>query len=206
MASSARAGLVIFGVVCAAGLSAPAMAQDRGFYLGAALGQSDADIDCTGTTSCDNKDNSWKILGGYQFNRNFALEFGYADLGAPSASTPPFFFPGLGTVPAGNLKIETTVFELVAVGTLPLTNQFSIYGKLGLYRADTETSASFANGVSASESDSNNDLTFGVGARFDFTRNLGIRLEWQQYGGVTEPLTGEEFDIDVISAGVIFRF
>ena len=206
MKSKAKAGLAILGLASAVTFGSPAIAQDMGFYIGGALGQSSVDIDCAGTTSCDDKDSTWKILGGYQFNRNFALEFGYADLGAASASTPSFFLPGFGTVPAANLKIEATVFELLAVGILPIADRFSLYGKAGLARSETETSVNFANGLSRSESDSGTSLTFGGGVRFDVTRNLGIRLEWQRYTDVPEAVTDSEGDIDVISLGVIFRF
>lgn len=206
MKKKARAALAILGLASAVTFTGPALAQDMGFYIGGALGQSSVDLDCTGTTSCDDKDSTWKILGGYQFNRNFALEFGYADLGAATASTPAFFLPGFGIVPAANLKIEATVFELLAVGILPIANRFSLYGKAGLFRAETDTSVSFANGISESESDSATNLTFGAGVRFDLTKNLGIRLEWQRYMDVPEAVTDSESDVDVMSIGVIFRF
>jgi OOP family OmpA-OmpF porin len=206
MISKAKAGLGVVALASAVAFAGPAFAQDTGFYVGGALGQSSADVDCTGTISCDDKDNSWKILVGYQFNRNFSLEFGYADLGAATATTPPIPFPPFGTIPGANLKIETTTWELVGVGSVPIADRFSIYGKVGLYRADTETRAVFTDGVSGSESDSSTSLTFGLGLRYDFTQNLGVRAEWQRYGDVSEAASGEEFDIDVISIGVIFRF
>ena len=62
--------------------------RDAGFYIGGALGQSSFDVECARTTSCDDSDSSWKIFGGYQFNKHFALEFGYADLGETTASVP----------------------------------------------------------------------------------------------------------------------
>lgn len=199
MKSRAKAVLAVWGLASALALSAPAAAQDAGFYLGAAIGQTQVDLDCTGASTCDDKDSSWKIFAGYQLNRNFALEFGYADLGEASLSgpTPPF-----GTTSA---KIEATAFELVAVGLLPIADRFSIYGKLGLYRADTDAQATVTALGSASESDSNTDLTFGVGVRYDFTRNLGIRAEWQRYSDVSAGAFGEG-DIDVIGIGLLWKF
>jgi hypothetical protein len=35
---------------------------DVGWYVGAAIGQAQTDVDCAGTTACDDKDSSWKIL------------------------------------------------------------------------------------------------------------------------------------------------
>ena len=158
------AGLV--GAAIAAS-SPAALAQapaDVGWYVGASLGQTEVNLDCAGTTACDDKDNSWKIFAGYQFNRNFALEFGYTDLGEVTASTP-----AIGFIPPASVAIESTVWELVAVGMLPLAERFSLYGKLGLYRADTDIEVNFVSLGSVTDSDSNTDLTFGIGVRFDIT-------------------------------------
>src|SRR2546426_1161236 len=77
---------LIAAMLGAAVMAAPAvsMAQARGetgWDAGITLGQSDfKNIDCSGF-SCDKKDTAFKILGGYQINRNFAAELGYHDLG-----------------------------------------------------------------------------------------------------------------------------
>lgn len=198
---STRTGLVMLGLASAMAFTRPAFAQDPGFYIGGALGQSSFDVECAGTTSCDDSDSSWKIFGGYHFNKHFAVEFGYADLGQTTASVP---------VPPFNVNIafETTVWDLVAVGSLPIADRFSIFGKAGLYMADTEVNGSAAGLGSVSESDNNTDLIYGIGARFDFTRNLGVRLEWQRYQDVGGEFFGvtAETDVDVISAAVIWKF
>jgi len=186
-----------------AALSPAALAQapgDRGWYVGGALGQTEVELDCTGTTACDDKDSSWKIFAGYQVNRNFAVEFGYGDVGKVTASTPP-----IGIIPPANVAIETTVWELVAVGVLPLAERFSAFGKLGLYRADTDVRIDFVGLGSVTDSDSNTDLTFGIGVRFDMTPRLGARLEWQRYSDVAAA-DFDEGDVDVISLGVAWRF
>src|SRR5918999_616226 len=130
MKSKAKEGLAVLGLALTIAFAGPAFAQDTAFYVGGALGQAQVDIDCTGATSCDEKDTSWKIFGGYQFNRNLAIELGYINFGEATASgpTPPF-----GTT---SVKFESTAFELVGVGSMPIADRFSIFGKLGLYRAD----------------------------------------------------------------------
>jgi hypothetical protein len=62
---------------------------DVGWYAGGALGQAQVNLDCAGTTACDDKDSSWKVFAGSQFSRNFAVELGSGDLGQATASTPP---------------------------------------------------------------------------------------------------------------------
>jgi opacity protein-like surface antigen len=52
-----------------------------------------------------------------------------------------------------------------------------------------------------SDDDSETGITFGLGLRYDFTRNLGVRAEWQRYQEV-----GDDLDVDVMSVGVIWKF
>jgi opacity protein-like surface antigen len=84
---------------------------------------------------------------------------------------------------------------------LPVANNFSVYGKLGLYRGDTEESTNF--GFSADET--NTDLTFGFGVRYDFGERFAVRGEWQRYQDVGGGDIGES-DVDVISVGFLVRF
>ncbi len=193
MNNRAKAALAVLGTASALAVSAPTFAQDMGFYAGVSFGQSSADVDCEGFT-CDDKDTAWRVLGGYQFNRNLAVEVGYSNLGEVSVNAG-----GLGAA-----TIEATAIEVVAVGIMPLANQFSVYAKLGMYRGEADQSGSGIFVASASES--NTDLTFGVGVKYDITRNLGVRAEWQRYGDLGGEGVGGESDIDVISIGAIWRF
>ena len=167
----------------------PVLAQDTGFYIGGALGQAEQKGACDGLPagfSCDEKDSAWKILGGYQFNRHLAVELGYANLGEASAS-------GGGL----SASVEVTAWDVVAVGSLPIMDKFSTYGKLGMCRAESEGTSN----VGVSADDSETGFTFGIGLRYDFTRNLGVRAEWQRYSEV-----GDDTDADLLSIGVIWRF
>jgi OmpA-OmpF porin, OOP family len=175
-------------------VASAASAQDKGFFIGGHIGQADAKSACdnlAGTgISCDSKDSSWKILGGYQFSRHFAAELGYTDGGSVTATF-------------GSLReeIEASVFDLVAVGILPVVDRLAVYGKLGLYRAETEDTTNF--GFSAKET--NTDITYGFGVRYDFSGKFALRGEWQRYADVGGGEIGES-DVDVISVGLLFRF
>jgi len=184
-------------------IATPAWSQDAGFYLGASIGQSKAKDTCddSGAISCDDTDTAWKIFAGYQFNRHFAVEAGYTDLGEVSLSAASGTSSVRGT-------IGLSAFELMAVGSFPVADRFSLYGKLGLYRAETEQKLQVTLGtltVSDNKTEKNADLTFAFGARFDVTRNLGIRAEWQRYLNVGGGEIGED-DVDVLSVGVLWRF
>jgi OOP family OmpA-OmpF porin len=160
------------------GVPSLAMAQrtaDSGWYVGGALGM--ADIDRTG-----DDDTSFKVLGGYQINRNFAAEVGYIDFGKSTTSGVTF---------KGN------AWEAVAVGILPVMDKLGVYGKAGLFWGEAE-----ASGPGGSAKDDSVELTYGVGVQYDFTPNLGVRGEWQKYTDVGNGAS----DVDVLSVGVVFRF
>jgi OOP family OmpA-OmpF porin len=188
-----------FGFTAAA-FALPAAAQmSANAYAGLSIGQSKFSDACTGSVpagfsaSCDDKDTAWRIFGGYQFHPNIAVEIGYADLGRAQATVS---FGGL----SGTAKVEATAFDAVAVGSWPLNQAFSVYGKLGLYHGEAKLTASGTGAGSSSDKDTGSDLTFGLGARYDFNRNIGVRAEWQRYNDFSGS------DIDVLSLGVLYRF
>ena len=192
--------VLLAAMLGAAVMAAPAvsMAQargDTGWYAGITVGQTDVkDVDCGGL-SCDKKDTAFRILGGYQINRNFAAELGYHDLGKVT-------FSGSGV----SANIKANVWELVGIGAYPFANQFSGYGKLGAYHGEAKLSASIAGLGSGSLKETNTDLTFGLGVQYDVSRELGIRGEWQRYKNIGGDNVGGKSDVDVLSIGGIWRF
>ena len=177
--------------------SSTAMAQDKGWYVGGALGQGKAKDFCNGlsggTVSCDDTDTTVKAMGGYQFSRNLALEAGLMNAGTVEARGP-----------GGRITVETGILEGVAVGILPLGEQFSVFGKLGLYTSVVDTTiATFL--VNSTERKTNSDLTFGVGLGWVFTPKFQLRAEWQRYKDVDAGDLGKS-DADVISLGLLYRF
>ena len=175
-----------FSLPAAAQMSMPSLSSA---YIGGSIGQSDADYDCEGAT-CDTKDSAWRIFGGYQVNRHFSAELGYANLGEAT-----FDFGGGDTIEA-----EANAFDISVVGAFPV-GPVSLYGRVGLYRADVEVrEALFGN-----TEESSNGLLWGVGVQYDVNKNLGVRAEWQQYNGM-EVGGGEDVDVNVLSVGVLWRF
>jgi len=186
----------IIVAIAASAFALPAAAQmgmnTSNLYVGATYGQSHFKGACddaatAGLSSCDNKDNAWRALVGYQFSPNFSAEVGYHDLGSITVASP---------VASGTADVK--LWELVAVGAIPI-QQFNVYGKVGGYHAKTSGGGVFSGG-----DDSNNGWTYGVGAGFEPMKNIGLRVEWQQYRKVG----GGDSDIDanVASVGVLFRF
>ena len=169
------------GAFVFAGSAAAQQPSMSSFYIGGTVGQSDYKDGCSGIADCDEKDTAWRILGGYQFNRYFAAELGYSDLGEAS---------GAGAT------VEGKAWEVVGIGSYPIVDKFSVYGKLGLYRGELK-------GPSGEET--NNDVTYGVGLQYDFLKNVGVRGEWQRYSKMGGGNIAET-DVDVLSVGVVYRF
>lgn len=188
----------------------PALAQlkpgspDVGFYAGGAVGQAKFKDGCTGITttgfagSCDDKDTAWKAFGGYQFHRNVAVELGYVDFGEASASGTLLGLPATASA-------DAQAIELVAVGILPFTQQLSAYGKAGAYRWDVDTRAT-AGAAAAGGGDDGTDFTYGVGLKYDVTRNLAARVEYQRYNDLGNSNTTGQTDVNMWSIGLMFKF
>lgn len=178
--------LLAIALVIASAL-APAFAQG---YVAGYVGQSDYDIDCSGTTSCDNKDTGFKFAGGYMFMPNFGAELSYTDFGKARAT--------LGSLGA---EIQTTSIGLFAVGVAPI-DQFTLFGKLGFASNKTELTGSLG-AVSASEDDTSTEFAWAIGAGYFFNKNLGVELE---YSATKAKFQGESGDVYLLALGVKFRF
>ena len=169
-------------------ISAPASAQqsDAGWYIGGSYGVTNIDVDTSGTGfSADGDDSGFKIFGGFQFSKHWGAEVGYFDAGNASV-----------TGPLGNLELNVTGLTLAATGTLPLNESFSLLGKVGLWMWDTDCTGSIC---LSSASDSDTDLYYGIGARYNFNKNWGVQVEWEQFE------TSED-SVTLTSIGVRYKF
>ncbi len=203
------------GLAALAVIASPfAVADDSGWYGGINIGQSRAKIDDARITSSllgggfattsitdDNRDTGYKLFGGYKFNKNFALEGGYFDLGR-------FGFTAI-TVPAGTLSgnIQLKGLNLDAVGILPITEKFSAFGRAGLNYAearDSFTGTGLVNVANPNPSKRDTNYKLGLGLQYDFTESLGMRVEVERYR-INAYAVGNRGDIDLVSVGLVYR-
>lgn len=213
----AVAALIFFG-------SGAGYAQDQGFYMGGGIGKSKANNagSCADLNtvflpgfSCSSNDTStgWKLFAGYQFNRYIAAEAGYVDLGDFKISASGNFAgplpPGPGTA-SGSDKASGFSFDVV--GTLPIDERFGLIGRIGLFAWSLDATTNVAqtnviNPASASQSDkpTGTSVDFGVGVKYDFNKDIGVRAEFQRFQSIGNDTTGKS-DIDLISASILYRF
>ena len=188
-----------------AGLSSAALADDAGWYLGFNAGQSRAKIDnsriaddllidgfTTTSIGDENKHFAFKTFGGYEFNRYFALESGYFDLGR-------FGFRA-DTLPPGSLrgqiKIKGANFD--AVGSIPIGDKFSLFARAGAIYAESKDTFVGTGAVAVLDPSPHKwkaNYKYGFGAQYDFTRYVGVRLEAERYR--IDDAVGNKGDIDL---------
>lgn len=157
-------------------------------YIGASFGETRAFLNMdpvltsfarTGTRNKydeHRKDLGFKILAGKQFNRNFAVEFAYFDLGK--------FEYNLGNTAGGTLNRTAGVRggSLDLIGILPLSQRFSVYGRIGgtyaMVRDDFTGNTSFA-GEHLRRKSAN--AKAGVGVEYKLSEALALRGEIERY-------------------------
>lgn len=195
-------------------LSPIASAIESGWYAGANIGQSSADIDdqritrsllgsgfATTSMNEDERSAAGKIFGGYQFNPYVALEGGYFNLGK--------FGYTASTSPAGSLSgdIRLQGLNLDVVGILPLTEKFSAFGRVGVIHAqarDNFSSTGLVNRPASSPRQNDTGYKFGAGVQYAFTDRLAVRGEVERYR--INDAIGNKGDIDMATVGLVYRF
>ena len=178
-----------------------AAAQDRsGAYLGGSVGSFSYEEEDEGLGIIDDKAAAYRIMGGYRFNDNFAVEGGWGktdDLeGGFTETIPPF-----GTFTASVVG-EFEILTVRALGFLPF-EKVSLLGGVGYFDADIDASVSVRGPISLGgpldASGSDDGATVVGGLEFNFER-IDIRgeLEWFDVEDGSEA-----WDVMV---GVLFRF
>ena len=206
--------LRLLALAVAAVTSPLAFAQESNWYIGGNVGRSAATIDDAGITnsllgqglttssiSDRNRDTGYKLFGGYQFNKNIAVEGGYVHLGEYGFTA--------NTVPTGTLNgdIRLKGINLDLVGRLPVTERFSLIGRLGVIYADASDSFAGTGAVVATNPNPNKRETngkAGLGVEYAFSDALAMRLEGERYR--INDAIGNHGHIDLVSVGLIYRF
>jgi len=160
-------------------------------YFGASVGQAETD-GCILPATCDETDTAWKIFGGMEMNEYISVEVGYADLGTVDYSAP-----------TGSR--ETNGMIMHVLGTYSLNPSFTLIGKGGMNILNTEVNGANA-GAGGNVGDTDVSWSLGLGAQYNFTKSVGLRMEWERYFEVGDQDETGDTDIDLISAGVVFKF
>lgn len=178
--------LFAFALVSAV-VSFSAFADDTGAYAGLNLGRATASGDLVIGLNTAHSDISYGLYGGYQFSKNFAAELIIVDMGTLARDT--------------SRSTITNGVALSAVGMLPISEKLSAFAKLGYARTYVKISMPFV-----SQADGKNDVTYGLGAQYNFTDAVGVRVSYDSYKVGKETPYGTNGTYTVVSAGVVYKF
>lgn len=191
--------LLIAAAPIAASVDAQAQATgNAGFYGGLGVGRASTDTDSTGIAGAtDKQSTAWKMFGGYQINQYVAVEGGYVGLGKASVNGTRGGLPAFGS-------LDSNAWQAAVVGSLPLNQQFALTGKLGIARTSTDITSNI-NGTPFAATDKNTAATYGLGARYDLTKTVALRGEWERFR-IDSTGLGSKSDADMFSVSAIMKF
>ena len=181
--------------LAALGLMAATAAQadtQPGFYAGAGFGTTKIGDDEFDGSGIDDSDTGFKVFGGYNFNENFGIEAAWFDFGEASGE---FSDPLFGDA---SISIGVSGLSASAVGRLPVSEMFSLYGKVGFASYDVDVSFNIPGLGSGSGSESDSDMIYGVGGALSFGGSFEARLEYEALNS--------DADANMISLSGLFRF
>lgn len=203
--------LLSAGIIACAASSGAAHAWEPGPYLGFSLGGTSFDLNVSdyddgnlipGTNSVDTSDTGYKLFGGYRITPNVGVELYYANLGDST-------FRGRAGAQVDHWctgrvasEIEVDGFGVSLLGNVPVSRNFNVYGKFGLYAWDWDARESDSCGTFR-DSESGTELAFGAGVSYQINYLTSVHLEWERYNDVLDSLSGE-FDVDFYSIGLSF--
>jgi OOP family OmpA-OmpF porin len=179
MIMNTRVSIIAFGLLAC---SAPAHAEDSGAYVGFGVGEASNKVG-----EFDDSSTLYKAFGGYAFNQYFAAELAYVDAGVQRDRI-------------GDLELSNEASGVIAsaILRLPLTQGFALYGKIGHAFYDAKATARLGN-LRETETESENDLTYGFGVELAVWRGLRVRAEY-------EIVDVNEGDYEMVSASAVYKF
>jgi opacity protein-like surface antigen len=207
-------------VICVVGgLSAatPARAADSGWLLGAGVGQSHYDLSAAdgifttgpGTDMTrDENDTAYRLVAGYEFNRFLDVEASYADLGQAALDNQKVPEPDRATEQKATVDAKGLGVDIV--GKYPFTEQWSVYARVGAFDGRVHFQY-FSGGGFILNSVLDTSATkwkpaYGLGVDWAFDSHWTAQFGWDQYQQLGDSNVTGEYNVRVLSAGIVYRF
>jgi OOP family OmpA-OmpF porin len=153
------AALVLASMAAAPAFAAPAP------YVSVAVGGSSTDIDCTGADTCNDSALAVKVIGGYDFGNQFAVEGMYVSLGEPD-----------GTVDGVKAGVQSSYWGLGGAFRPAFNQEWSGVFRAGVAFTTSKAKVSF-NGASASQSFDSTNAYLGLGIAYAINKNMKIEAD-----------------------------
>lgn len=155
------------------------------------------------------------------YNYNFSPAWGLEISGGGISNSRGAGTASIVTGDPYNWQMKTTGWTVSGVGNLNIGNNFTLFGKIGVARVLIKEDIHWTSGgqgyygVSlkgvSTPSYEKNTMTYGVGFQYDFNKNFGLRIQYENFGkfdvyteyGFTSP---DPISLSVVSAGAVFLF
>lgn len=123
----------------------------------------------------------------YKLTNNWGFEAGYIDLGEFSTELTSSFGSSF-------IGVDASVGYISGTATLPLSDTFSITGRVGAFTASGDVTSS---GLVSRSTDFEDDTaaTFGASLDYRFTESLSLQLRYDDFDG-----------LDLASVGLNYHF
>ena len=234
---AARFASTLFCAVFWVAATHDAAAAERGLYVGGYVGQGskdaprdfyelfNADIQrfafftpTQQTTSLDDSDTAFGIVGGYRLTPYLAIEGGYHNFGQVTyRSRASGSFPLDSGTANVSIDTETTGFSIAALGVLPLTRDWELFARVGALFATNKLRIQvtgegqqfippLGHRFVASDSASTTETYAGVGVGRRFFEIYDLRLEYQRAFDAGDDSLGGKGDVDAALLGLIVTF
>jgi hypothetical protein len=174
----------------------------------------------TGSSDLNDSDSIWGAQIGYRFNRWVAAEIGYVDLGKanyvadlnstftfPDAIFPPAQYPDGNYNYQARGKFTSSGPTAAVLGIFSIGERFDIYGRGGIYFADTRLRLRLdvASYISAEEKAGTQELFGGLGFQWNINEDFGVRAEGTYFLDVGDDDRTTEASIVILGLGIVFR-
>lgn len=184
-----KKSLLVASLLAALSLSSTAFAGEA--FVRAEVGQSKAKASIEGLGSDHDKDTAYSLRGGYWFNSNFAVEGHYSR----------FYDETLYNDGEVYLDGKLSAFGLGVVvkeHATPTALGFFVQLRGGIARGKLSVNSSLGNG-----SETSTKPYYGIGAGYDFSKTLGVSLNYDHNQGSGD---GLKISANTLSLGLEARF
>lgn len=178
--------IAVLAAVCAL----PAMAGNT--YVGGSIGRAEQKISVDGGSLTENT-TSFALFSGYQFNKNFGAEIGYAQFGKATISSG-----------SDSVSFEPSALYAAVTGTWPVTAELSAYGKAGVARNHTKGTVTMS-GDTFSGDTNHTSAMFGVGVSYTVNAKVSVFGEYQNFGKAFDESDGN-MKLSQVAFGARYQF
>lgn len=160
----------------------------------------------------DRSDFTWSASVGYSLNRYVSFELAYTDLGEIEGIRTSTFQQPLSFQVVQNQKLEVETIALSVLGTLPLSERWTLFARGGYAHNESEARLSFSfpnamviNAAAPIRMDfDSDDVVVGAGVGYELSDHWSLRANYERLLDAGSSAL-DDFDVETIGLSAIYR-